>query len=38
MSDKRLLSALSKPETDNERLKRLEKTLINQDIIFLNQK
>ena len=38
MSDKRLLSALSKPEIDNERLKRLEKTLINQDIIFLNQK
>ena len=38
MSGKRLLSTLSKPKIDNERLKILEKTLINQDINVLNQK
>ena len=35
MPEKKLLSALSKPKIDNERL---GKTLINQDINFLNQK
>ena len=39
MSEKRLLSALTEPKIDNEILKkRLEKTLINQGINFLNQK
>ena len=43
MSEERLLSVLSKPKLiknnfDNERLKRLEKISINQDINFLNQK
>ena len=43
MSEERIFSALSKPKLiknnfDNERLKRLEKISINQDINFLNQK
>ena len=43
MSEERLLSVLSKPKLiknnfDNERLKRLEKISINQDINFLKSK
>ena len=38
MSGERLLSALSKPKLDNERLKKIRENLNNQDINFLNQK